>query len=69
MGLKAELSTCLVIRTNRNAISIVLTLGENLILLSLMFCGLRRYRDVEMHGLWRFIHRQVSGVRAYAMEI
>lgn len=56
--LKAELSSCLVIRTNRNTILTVLTLGENLILLSLMFSGLRRYRDVEMNGLWCFIHHQ-----------
>lgn len=39
--------------------TITVTLGEDLVLLSLMLIGLRRYGDVGMYGLWRFLHRQV----------
>jgi hypothetical protein len=38
--------------------TITVTLGEDLVLLSLMLIGLRRYGDVGMYGLWRFLHRQ-----------
>jgi hypothetical protein len=53
-----ELSTCYVIKSNRNMTTIIVTLGEDLVLLSLMLIGLRRYGDVGMYGLWRFLHRQ-----------
>lgn len=53
-----EQSTCLVIKTDRNLTTIVVTLGEDLVLLILMLAGLRRYGDVGMYGLWRFLHRQ-----------
>lgn len=42
--------------------TITVTLGEDLVLLSLMLIGLRRYGDVGMYGLWRFLHRQVRRV-------
>jgi hypothetical protein len=54
-----EQSTCFVIKSNRNMTTIIVTLGEDLVLLSLMLIGLRRYGDVGMFGLWRFLHRQV----------
>ncbi|KAH9046061.1 hypothetical protein EDB84DRAFT_1558613 [Lactarius hengduanensis] len=53
-----EQATCLVIKTDRNLTTIVVTLGEDLVLLILMLAGLRRYGDVGMYGLWRFLHRQ-----------
>ncbi|KAH9036718.1 hypothetical protein EDB83DRAFT_2677898 [Lactarius deliciosus] len=49
---------CLVIKTDRNLTTIVVTLAEDLVLLILMLTGLRRYGDVGMYGLWRFLHRQ-----------
>lgn len=55
-----EQATCYVIKSDRNITTIIVTLGEDLVLLSLMFIGLRRYGDVGMFGLWRFLHRQVS---------
>ncbi|KAH9159857.1 hypothetical protein EDB89DRAFT_2082914 [Lactarius sanguifluus] len=54
----AEQSTCLVIKTDRNLTTIVVTLAEDIVLLVLMLAGLRRYGDVGMYGLWRFLHRQ-----------
>ncbi|KAF8261449.1 hypothetical protein EI94DRAFT_1745958 [Lactarius quietus] len=53
-----EQATCLVIKTSRNMTTITVTLGEDLVLLSLMLIGLRRYGDVGMYGLWRFLHLQ-----------
>lgn len=53
-----EQATCLVIKSDRNLTTILVTLGEDLVLLFLMFIGLRRYGDVGMYGLWRFLHRQ-----------
>lgn len=53
-----EQATCLVIKTNRNMTTITVTLVEDLVLLSLMLIGLRRYGGVGMHGLWLFLHRQ-----------
>lgn len=38
----------------------MLGFGGNLVLLFLMFSGLRRYKNVELHGLWHFVHHQVS---------
>lgn len=50
--------------------TITVTLGEDLVLLSLMLIGLRRYGDVGMYGLWRFLHRQVRWYsRSNLMEI
>src|ERR1700677_2605212 len=66
MEFNAELSTCLVIRTSHNMILIILTLSKNLILLSLMFSGLQRYRDMDTNGLWQFISHQVCSVHVYA---
>lgn len=37
----------------------MVTLGEDLVLLILMLTGLRRYPDVGLYGLWRFLYRQV----------
>ncbi|KAH9030309.1 hypothetical protein EDB84DRAFT_1494874 [Lactarius hengduanensis] len=52
-----EQATCLITRTNRTT-TVAVTLGEDLVLLILMFLGLRRHGDSGMHGLWRFLHCQ-----------
>lgn len=55
----AEQFTCIVITTKRDMLTPLVTLGENIVLLTLMLIGLRRYRVVGMHGLWGYVHRQV----------
>ncbi|KAH9024684.1 hypothetical protein EDB85DRAFT_2150298 [Lactarius pseudohatsudake] len=49
-----EEAMCIVTKTDRN-VTAVITLSKDLVLLTLMFIGLRRHRDVHMRGLWRFL--------------
>ncbi len=61
--------TCLVIKTDRNMTTIIVTLGEDLVLLSLVLIGLRCYGNVGMYGLWRFLHCQVYWNSLWRFEV
>ncbi len=52
--------TCVILNTEHCIEPITVTLVEDLILLTLMLCGLRRYGEAGMFGLWRFLYYQVS---------
>ena len=57
----SESNSCIFVHTERNVESLTATLVEDCVLLVLMLSGLRRHRLSDMVGIWRLLHRQVSG--------
>ena len=61
----SESNSCLVLHSERNVANLTVMLVEDSVLLVLMLSGLRRYRLPGMAGIWRLLHRQVSGSTLY----